>query len=152
MNREYIFRGKKNSDKQWIEGSLIQWPGGQAQIVMPGREYGKMVAHGVIPETVGQHIGIKGYKGEYETRKENEVKLFDGDIVEARSEGCRGIFIIQFRQESAPGFILFPAWQGGQMWQIHGLDIGRQPGDYYDNLCVIGNIHDNPELIQKQQS
>lgn len=149
--KEYIFRGKQMADNEWIEGSLIQWPDGRAQIVVPGREYGKMVAHGVIPETVDQYIGVKGYTGEYETRKQNEVKLFEGDIVEARSEGYRGIFVIRYRQESAPGFVLFPAWQNGQAWKIHGSDLGRTPGDYFDNLCVLGNIHDNPELIKQLQ-
>ncbi|MGN6416128.1 MAG: YopX family protein [Pseudobacter sp.] len=150
--KEYIFRGKKISDNRWIEGSLIQWPAGEAQIVVPGREYGKMVAHGVVPESVGIYIGIKGYTGEYETRRENEVKLFDGDIVEARSEGSRGIFIIRYSQQSSPGFFLYPAWQSRKMWSIHGSDIGRSPGDYLDNLCVLGNIHDNPELVKQMKA
>ena len=150
MNK-HIFRGKKKTDNQWIEGSLIQWPNGQAQIVVPAFEYGKMVAHAVIPESTGKFIGVKGYTGEYQTRKENEVMLWEGDIVEARSEGSVGIFVITWGQQSAPRFYLWPAWQKRAMWNIHASDTGRAPEDYYDDLRLLGNIHDNPELIPKIQ-
>jgi hypothetical protein len=69
------------------------------------------------------------------------------------SEGAKGTFVITYRRQSAPGFYLMPAWQSGKFWNIHGSDVGREKGDYFDDLKVIGNIHDNPELIKspKQQ-
>jgi hypothetical protein len=103
--------------------------------------------HGRPIKAEEQYIGVKGYEGDYENRHKNEVKLFEGDIVEAMSEGLKGTFVVKFRNEAQPTFMLFPAWQGGKMWSIAASDVGRAKGDYYDDLKRIGNIHDNPELI-----
>lgn len=96
-----------------------------------------------------QFIGVNGYTGDYEKRHENEVKLFEGDIVEAMSEGSKGTFVIKMRTESQPTFMLYPAWQKGKMWSIAASDLGREKGDYFDDLKVIGNIHSNPELLKQ---
>lgn len=97
--------------------------------------------------TLNQYIGVKGYVGDYKKRHQNEVMLFEGDIVEAMSEGAKGTFVIKFRQDSQPTFILYPAWQSKKLWSIAASDLGRKKGDYYDDLRLIGNIHENPELL-----
>lgn len=94
-----------------------------------------------------QYIGVKGYVGDYKNRYKNEVELYEGDIVEAWSEGSKGIFVITYRTESAPMWLLYPNWQDTKHWNIHGSDLGRQKGDYFDALKVLGNIHENPELL-----
>ncbi len=97
-----------------------------------------------------QYIGVKGYTGQHKSRHLNEVELCEGDIVEAMSQGAKGKFIIFFRQGGAPCWILWPAWQGGtQTWSIAASNVGRKNGDYYDDLCRLGNIFQNPELAPK---
>lgn len=86
---------------------------------------------------------------EYKDRHQNEVELYEGDIVEAKSEGTTGTFEIWWRQAANPSFILFPAYQSNRIWSISASDLGRKPGDYYDELRLLGNIHDNPELIKR---
>lgn len=94
-----------------------------------------------------QYIGVKGYKGEYETRRQNEVELYEGDIVEAMSAGSKGVFIIKYRNSGAPLWLLWPNYQSHQHWHIAASDTGRESGDYYDDLKVIGNIYENPEFL-----
>jgi hypothetical protein len=139
MKREILFRGKREDTEIWVTGNFVQTETG----IYIG-EYNEEFR--VLPETVGQYIGLKGYTGAYKDRHKNEVKLFEGDVVEAKSEGSTGTFVITWRQEAIPCFILFPAFQEGKMWSIAGSQSGRHPGDYYDDLRLIGNIFDNPQL------
>lgn len=152
--RQITFRGK-TKDGEWVygyyfDGYILQY----IDLVTTWESsspYDMNVicrAYEVLPETVGQSIGIKGYTGEFKDRHNNEVKLFEGDIVEAWSEGSKGTFVIVFRNESAPMWLLYPNWQSGKHWNIHGSDLGRAKGDYYDDLRRVGNIHDNPELLK----
>lgn len=154
--REIIFRGKRTDTKEFIYGSLeidhkeryfiSYWVKLEIKGVLENAKYTFEVA----PESVGQYIGVKGYVGDYEKRHKNEIKLFEGDIVEAWSEGSKGIFAITYRAESAPMWLLYPNWQERKHWNIHGSDLGRQNGDYFDNLKVIGNIYDNTELLKHE--
>lgn len=143
--RDIKFRAKRKKTGEWICGLLVEGVFGDTIIQV--KENGFRNTYMVIHETVGQHIGLKGYKGDYDNRRYNEVELYEGDIVEAMSEGSKGTFVITWRQESSPGYILFPAWQSRKMWHIHASCLGRKEGDYYDDLKLIGNIHDNPELL-----
>lgn len=145
--REILFRGKTINSNEWVESMTIANGTIKRKRDDLFMEISEDKWVGVIPETVGLFIGVKGYEGDYENRHKNEVKLFEGDIVEAMSEGSKGTFVIKFRNEAQPTFMLFPAWHGGKMWSIAASDVGRAKGDYYDDLKRIGNIHDNPELI-----
>lgn len=75
----------------------------------------------------------------------NGREIYEGDIVEAWSEGKRGIFEVRWRQQAAPMFILFPAWQHGEMWNLHGVE--HMDGVFVDNVVVLGNVYENPELL-----
>ena len=91
-------------------------------------------------EPLEQFIGGYGYTGEYKDRLKNKVELYEGDIVESWSEGVKGIFTIKLRQEAQPTFMLYPNGQHGKMWSIH---FHKEVDDtYYDDLKVIGNIHE----------
>lgn len=105
----------------------------------------------VDTKTVGQYV-VTGYMGEYDTRHSNHVPLYQGDIVEAWSQGYKGTFIIAYRRSGAPIFMLYPAWFAGTP---HGADwhisAGRNGNlDDYDDLRLIGNIWDNPGLMEPE--
>ena len=154
--RTIIFRGKRVDNGEWIEGCLWEQPqrhGSHSMIyVQDGDEETEDTGwvH-VERSTLGQFIDIKGYKGDFahNARFRQEVKLFEGDIIEAMSQGYKGTFAITYRSESSPIYILYPAWQNNEFWKIHGSDTGRVKGDFYDDLKVIGNIYDNPELLKR---
>ncbi len=76
----------------------------------------------------------------------NSKEIYEGDIVKAWSTGSCGTFEVRWRQEGSPCFILYPAFQNGDMWRLHGTK--DRHGNYYDDVEVIGNIYENPELIK----
>ena len=75
----------------------------------------------------------------------NLKEIYEDDLVIAWSQGSKATFVIKWRQEGSPCFILYPAWQGGQMWYLHGSN--DRKGNWVDDIEVIGNIHETPEKI-----
>lgn len=148
--REILFRGQKIDSREWVEGDRIKV--GVTTFISVHIYDRPNINFIVIPETVGQFIGGKGFedvKNEHFIQGQSgEVKLFEGDIVEAWSEGVKGTFVIKMRTEAQPTFMLYPNGQHGKMWNIAFSDIGRDKFDYYDSLRKIGNIFDNPDLLK----
>jgi len=75
--------------------------------------------------------------------------IFEMDIVEAWSQGVKGTFVVKWRQEGAPMYILFPAYQGGKsfFWNLHGSNLNEEK-EVIDDLKILGNYYENPELIK----
>ena len=127
--REILFRGKATRTNLWVYGYYTTNYGtGRPQI----REKAECCFTEVIPETVGQYTGLTDKNG---------AKIFEGDIVKAQdnvfgSVFCDGIVGTVTFEETA-FFIETP----------NVIDTV-----YLFNECavyeVIGNIHDNPELLE----
>lgn len=126
--REILFRGKLLSDGRWAEGNLDIKKSGVC-IITPDETpvgcYGQ-----VDPKTVGQYTGLTDGHGK---------RIFEGDIVDCWSEGVNAQGTVQQRKDGL--WIIYPAWQKTIMW-------GLCPDEYCNTTVeVIGNIHDNPEMI-----
>ena len=120
------FRGQSKQTGAWLYGSLIRR--GERCFILPFT--GKMRAADteVIPATVGQYTGLKDM---------HSAEIYEGDIIGGSNGSINGRYwpfqIIIEWDEAACGFNT-PNW--GYMDSTHFFEIK-------------GNIHDNPELIEK---
>lgn len=124
--REILFRGKRYDTGEWLEGNLLLTPKGMA-IIKPSRvlfDGGYLL---INPETVGQFTGLRDMHGK---------KIFEGDIVRYTNN------VNEIKQFSI-------------VWYLTGWWCRNNSGNYplHDfrttRLEVIGNIHDNPELLKE---
>lgn len=133
--REVLFRGKRIDNGEWVEGFLLKecnyatcsWNLGIEYKTDRFGRFAYEVAE-VNPETVGQFTGLTDKNGK---------KIFEGDIVKAKRI-CNG--------NSWTGCVVW--WHG--CFALQGIkDSNNVPAiDLFRNYEVIGNIHDNPELLE----
>lgn len=126
--REILFRGKRFSDGEWVDGSLFIDDKGEKHEVMGGY-VNYRVTWEVAPETVGQYTGQTDKHGK---------KIFEDDIVTVQTQGIDeddGPATVVWNDDSAQFELVFDGL-------ITSFD------SVYGHECeVIGNIHDNPELL-----
>ena len=124
--REIIFRGKRIEDGEWVYGDLWNRPYGENTIciVSSTEDTGTTGGLEVIPETVGQYTGLKDKNGK---------KIFDGDVLVIDDDR----FLIQWEEERG-GFRI-------DYWQI---DEQYDLSEFWPASALIGNVHDNPELVE----
>ena len=85
----------------------------------------------VIPETVGQYTGLKDKNGK---------EIFEGDIVEAWSQGVKGKGKVTQRIDGS--WLFYPSYQHNIEWELCINQYGET------DVVVIGNIYENPELLE----
>lgn len=128
--REILFRGKRIDNGKWVEGYYRQTCGCHLIICGEGDDiYGVAV----IPDTVGQFTGLTDRNGK---------RIFEGDIVKGRD------LLEQFREEDANHFGIYGyvSHQDGSFVIVGEVITHYRWLDY--DLEVIGNIHNNPELLE----
>ena len=133
MNRTIKFRGKRIDNGEWVHGSLdltdkravISWD----RIDNDGDTVPWFA--NVYPATVGQFTGLLDKNGR---------EIYEGDIIslrdyiaEVRWNSNLSAFCIRFSFESELGIKPLGSW----------IDRRRR-------CNVIGNIHDNPELLNEK--
>ncbi len=134
--REILFRGKRVYDGEWVEGFyefsyLYDTLRETHRIIWVDKASRTNFLTEVSSETVGQFTGLTDKNGR---------KIFEGDIVDCWSEGVNAQGTVQQRRDGL--WIIYPAWQKHIMW-------GLCPDEYsHTTVEIIGNIHDNPELIK----
>lgn len=153
--REILFRGKRIDNGEWVEGSaMIPILGGETCIVVQDAPYHSFV-YEVIPETVEQYTGMKD---------SNSKKVFEGDIIRYADFGDYNMYLESLEcPDDYDGVDL------SNIWTVDAVDYGTEIGYPAFDLCshdwecnglselsescqyfyeVIGNIHDNPELLR----
>ncbi len=129
--REILFKGKRKDNGEWIEGFYVCL-GNDLHYILTGKldltkHCVMFEKHAVIPETVGQYIGLTDKNGK---------KIFEGDVVNFKTtayffKNCRINYESQFARFCAidnKGY--------------------EYPMDKTFNYEIVGNVFDNPELLR----
>ena len=164
MMREFLFRGKRTDNCEWVCGDLIHreiWSRDVCVIRARASDDGfdAYVEYEVIPETVGQYTGL---------RDRNDVKIFEGDIVEyyffdmtmrnsksAKVKNAKTILIgwvpaSFYMTELFRNYRLEPG-VGIITERIYDYKGNKKQGVYKTNdvyfVEVIGNLYENREVL-----
>ena len=161
--REILFKGKRKDNGEWIEGFLFQTQ--EHTYIAYAEQFDddlflapKNIFIEVIPETVGQYTGLTD---------KNSKKIFRGDIVqyqnfmefdiqsvvkfgEYKQDGSSG----EYGAKICLGFYVevnnftCPDWCDNQLEYFREYWKTENLLQVNDSCEVIGNIHDNPELLK----
>lgn len=147
--REILFRGKRLDNGEWVlSGNIISFipENGEDLIFIPALSepctcyhdekdniiaFEKGIFYKVDTKTVGQYTGLKDKNGK---------RIFEGDIAKVLQGKDKDIAYVGFENGA---FMLYP--KTGNIYE-------RTLWEYWYNdwdVEVIGNITDNPELLEK---
>ena len=141
--REILFRGKTKVGK-WVCGNYAFTDNnGEQHFIFQNKAF----EYEVIPETVGQYTGLTDKNGK---------KIFEGDILkgyvypffnEEKDEFNYFAEVVWFENSPAFGYVTHK----NPLSKVNGISNGNTDylEDFYSNCWeIIGNIHDNPELLK----
>ena len=158
--REILFRGKRFDNGEWVLGQVVIRPdhddGCEKHFICEtGHRFIRCLnkvpcTYKVDPETVGQYTGMEDKNGK---------RIFEGDILAFPDTGEDGY---EYKEGYNFTNIATVCWNDGR-WELE--DYGDYNSGVMDDMAVshcefvgifpcsevIGNIHDNPELIVEVQ-
>lgn len=156
MQREIKFRGKRVDNLEWVYGNLTDNLLGEPLIEYRVDHRGILKIRGqerekVIPESIGQYTG----------QKCGDMEWYEGDIIRINENDPEdvGIYVCTWIQEWCM-FALLNVEMGEYakyltegadsldtaLYWTYPIDTDKTEDGKYE---VIGNIHDNPELLSK---
>ncbi len=125
--REHIFKAKRKDNGEWVKGSLLTYDDGDCFICVEELK-DVLNKYQVIPKTVCEYTGLTDKNGK---------KIFEGDILSYTNyENELQYITVVFRDYA---FLI----------DDHGIiDPDLLKSFIYLGIEVVGNIYDNPELLE----
>lgn len=130
--REILFRGKRVDTGEWVYGNYAH-----TDCYIKHNDYigqNSPLEYMIAPETVGQYTGLFDKNGK---------RIFEGDIVIIPNSKKQGLPAVIRWSQSETRFEI-----SRMGYQALSLDPLFSRIGYYSRCEVIGNIHDNPELME----
>lgn len=156
--RETKFRGKRISDGKWIEGVPVPNSLGKRTyilgLIMSDKISYSMnqlheFCHEVIPESVGQYTGLKDkngveiYEGDIDKEDNGELSV----IVYLKKAGSYCVMPLDiYVNEDYQNKKYFP-----ELLYNFGYDLTFDNVIPEKYLSIVGNIYDNPELLEVEK-
>ena len=139
--REILFRGKRINNSEWVYGFLYETEKSSsynAESYILEKE--RLTINYKCVEGITTHIPFVQVTpdtvGQYTSLDKNGKKIFEGDIV--KNPINDGIFVVKYKNSLAC---------------FLGISIHGNPSTgLYSGFEVIGNIHDNPELLKGENN
>lgn len=127
--REILFRGKRKDNGEWVYGDLVHW-WGKHNTKHDIQIYNNVHRVNVIPESVSEFTGLTDKNGK---------KIFEGDIIKNEYGDGKYYFKIVYGEKTLSWKVQNKYGMFGRLCNVIG------------NMEVIGNIHDNPELLERRE-
>ena len=148
--REILFRAKNKNTHEWVYGCYVRMlsaAGFVYAVLVPAENPDESnVIYPIIPETVGEYTGLTDKNGK---------KIFEGDILKSFLRRRPIIFVVKYGA-FRPDFFYACAEDKGydinkRIYGLFAKDNNSQELMLVEDMHlaeVIGNIHDNPELVE----
>ena len=146
--REILFKGKLLGTGEWSYGNLVVKQNGiflTTPDETPIGKYGQ-----VDPSTAGQYTGWND---------KNNVRIFEGDVVAILCGEQRFLGRVEFSERGFWAFVPLSKedffLQSEDLADIDpSLDLHHLAfeSEDYDGVIVVGNIHDNPDLLEGRRN
>lgn len=163
MEHEILFRGKDETDK-WLYGCLLnsEMKATICEEILNDFGFVEYRRVSVDKETIGRFTGLTDEAGE---------DIYEGDIVRYTYHSENGEekeYLCVVAYEAGAFGIAYGTHHHGNLWLTFDVDFGEKcdnfisffelmwnsensdclTDNYVDSVEVIGNIHDNPELLR----
>lgn len=150
MAREIKFRGKSVRSGKWLYGYLAEARGKVLQtrytekVIFENLEWFNTDNFGFVlndyavdPETIGQYTGLKDCDGK---------EIYEGDFIQSKKYPESEPLLVEYNYGGF-GYMYF-----GEFYLFGGNpNFTFKPFNTDDDFEIIGNIHDNPELLKTKQ-
>lgn len=146
MDREIEFRGKDVESSKWLYGSHFTYSGEDYIIPQNLLDIKDYEAYQADQNTIGQFTGL---------RDKNGRKIYEGDVVRRKDSayGMADTGVVKF--DCSLGAFVFESENRGRTYRaVFRKHFSDNDGKYTIegtySYELLGNIYDNPELLDKK--